>query len=506
MKYVVRTESLLKVVGDVLVLPCFSSTPSIRETLQEVDAAFQGKLLVHLERHAFKAHKGEWLMVPTFDVLKTQFLLVVGLGEKSLCDLDTVRFVAAITAQRSREVKAREVVTCLPLLTGKEVAPRLIAEAWVTGFGSASYQFHRYKSAKKETEKSDKAVVGVERVTLCESTRLRATAIQRGCDAANHVVEALCLARDLVNTPPGDMTPQDLLKAAQLVAKDQSRIELKLLTVEDMRKLGMDGTLAVARGSQHEAVGVHLTYHPKTKPKKRIAVIGKAVTFDSGGLSLKPADAMMTMKCDMAGAAAVIGLFQALPTSQVNVEVHGIFLAVENMPSGSAYRPGDVVKAMNGTTIEVLNTDAEGRVTLADALSYAATLKPDAMIDLATLTGACVVALGDDLSALMTNNPRLGGQLLRAAREMGEGLWELPLLGSYEDLIKSKVADIKNIGGRSAGAITAGLFLQHFVEKIPWAHLDIAGPAFVERETRPDHPYGGSGTGVRLLLRFLQEL
>mgnify|MGYP000207976890 CR=1 FL=1 len=242
------------------------------------------------------------------------------------------------------------------------------------------------------------------------------------------------------------------------------------------------------------------------KTKKRIALVGKAVTFDSGGLSIKTGDGMMTMKMDMAGAASVLGVFQALPSLDLDIEVHGIFLAVENMPSGKADRPGDVVKAMNGTTIEVLNTDAEGRVTLADALSYAMTLEPDAIIDLATLTGACVVALGEEVSGLLSSDQKLSDRLLAAAKEAGEGLWPLPLYEPYQELIKSKVADIKNIGGRAAGAITAALFLQHFVGKTPWAHLDIAGPAYAEKETRSDTPFGGTGHGVRTLLRYLQNL
>jgi leucyl aminopeptidase len=217
---------------------------------------------------------------------------------------------------------------------------------------------------------------------------------------------------------------------------------------------------------------------------------------------------MMTMKIDMAGAATVLGVFQALSNLNLDVEVHGIFLAVENMLSGKAYRPGDVVKAMNGVTIEVLNTDAEGRVTLADALSYAQTFEPDVIIDLATLTGACVVALGEEIAGIMSPNKKLSDQLLMSAKLAGESLWPLPLHEPYQELIKSKVADIKNIGGgRSGGAITAGLFLQHFVDpKTAWAHLDIAGPAYAEKETRPDVPFGGTGYGVRTLLRYLQSL
>jgi leucyl aminopeptidase len=251
---------------------------------------------------------------------------------------------------------------------------------------------------------------------------------------------------------------------------------------------------------------VHLIYKPRGA-KKKVCIVGKAVTFDSGGLSIKPADGMMTMKIDMAGAAAVLGLFKAIGETKPNVEVHGIFLAVENMPGGNAYRPGDVVQVMDGTTIEVLNTDAEGRLTLADALSYASTLQPDIIIDLATLTGACVVALGEEIAGLMTTDKKMSERLFTASRESGEPLWELPLYEPYMEHVKSKIADLKNIGSRGqAGAISAGMFLRPFVGKIPWAHLDIAGPSYTERETRPDQPYGASGYGVRLLMRFLQKL
>jgi leucyl aminopeptidase len=365
-----------------------------------------------------------------------------------------------------------------------------------------NYQFHTYKGKGAADQQKN----SVRTITICEQDRAKIAPAERGLSEAHALAEATILARDLVNTPSADMTPAKLAEVAKTIAGKGRRIALKILDAAKMQKLGMRAALAVGKGSAHEPVGVHLIYRPKGKAKKRVAVVGKAVTFDSGGLSLKPADGMMTMKIDMAGAAAVLGLFQALPHFDPAIEVHGIFLAVENMPSGTAYRPGDVVKAMNGTTIEVLNTDAEGRVTLADALSYAKTLKPDAIIDLATLTGACVVALGEDISGLMANDRKLADRLLAAAKQTGEPLWELPLFQPYHDLIKSKVADIKNIGGRSAGAITAGLFLSHFVDKLPWAHLDIAGPSYAEKETRPDVPFGGTGCGVRLLVRYLQGL
>jgi leucyl aminopeptidase len=238
---------------------------------------------------------------------------------------------------------------------------------------------------------------------------------------------------------------------------------------------------------------------------KKVALVGKAVTFDSGGLSLKPANGMMTMKCDMAGAAAVIGLFTALEALQPNVEVHGIYGACENMPSGKALRPGDIVRAMNGKTIEILNTDAEGRVTLADTLTYATKQNPDAIVDLATLTGACLVALGEQIAGLMTNNEKLAKEIQSSAKKAGERIWELPLPDDYKADLKSEIADYKNIGGNWGGAIDGGLFLQEFVGSIPWVHLDIAGPAYAEKPFTPYERHGGTGFGVRLLLEWLKS-
>jgi len=272
------------------------------------------------------------------------------------------------------------------------------------------------------------------------------------------------------------------------------------------------GFLAVARGSKEEPYVIHLTYKPKKKAKKTLVVIGKGITFDSGGLSLKPAQSMEDMKIDMAGAAAVLGLFSILPTLKPDIEIHGIIAACENMPSGHAYRPGDVITTMKGKTIEVLNTDAEGRITLADALLYAEGLKPDAMIDLATLTGACAVAVGDTHAGLFGNTEQLNEQLMNAARKSGEGLVEFPMPEEYRPTVQSRIADVRNTSAmKVGGAITAALFLQEFVgastdtaKPIPWAHVDIAGPAHAEVPLIPYWQFGATGYGVRTLVQFIE--
>ena len=495
----VKQGSVLDAACDMLVVHAFQGGSVWSGATQAIDKALGGLLQTYVKQEGFEGKLGEWLVLPTFGKCKAKKVALIGLGEKQAFDLDAVRKVGAWIARRGRDGKSKTVVTVLHGAGVANLPAREVAGALTEGLRLGSYRFHAYKGKpKKESE--------LREVILMEQDRIKAAAAMRGQAEAEALSSATLLARDLVNTPSADMTPAKMVEIAKSLAKSGSRITAKVLDATKMERMGMQAALAVGRGSIHPPIGIHLVYHPKGKAKRKIVLVGKAVTFDSGGLSLKPADGMMTMKIDMAGAASVIGLFQALPALAPQVEVHGIFLAVENMPSGQAYRPGDVVKAMNGTTIEVLNTDAEGRVTLADALSYATTLKPDAIIDLATLTGACVVALGEEIAAVMSNDRKLTERLLQAAQTTGEPLWELPLFQPYQDLIKSKVGDLKNIGGRSAGAITAGLFLSHFVNKISWAHLDIAGPSYAEKETRPDMPFGGTGYGVRLLARYLQAL
>ncbi|MCC6563900.1 leucyl aminopeptidase [Candidatus Uhrbacteria bacterium] len=481
---------------DVLVLPVTKGT-KFRKWLDP-------KIADQLEADGFEGNLGEWACLPTYGLMKARKIALLGVGERSALTNDILRRVGGLLSKRTREAKAKSVVTSLMGVTFGDLALREGVEAFTEGILLAAYGFHPYH--KKQAEKHAKS--SLKTLTVFEERKIALATYERAFYEAAVLSEATCLARDLVNTPSQDMYPLRMADIAKEIAAGSKQISLKLLDRDRMERLKMDAALAVARGSTHEPVGVHLVYKPKGKAKKRIAIVGKAVTFDSGGLSIKPADGMMSMKIDMAGGASVLGLFKALSSITPDVEVHGIFLAVENMPSGHAYRPGDVVRAMNGTTIEVLNTDAEGRVTLADALSYAATFEPDAVVDLATLTGACVVALGEEIAGAMGNDRRLLDRIKLASEEAGESLWELPMPPSYEDHVKSKIADVKNIGAKGqAGAISAALFLKHFIPAgLPWVHLDIAGPAYTEREARPDMPVGGTGFGVRTLVRYLQGL
>ena len=498
----VKCGSGLNETCDLLVVGVFKKIKALDEFTEKVNVASGHVIDDMMKEEGFEGDVAEWLIFPTFGKLKAKKLAVIGLGERAAFTIDTARKIGASIIKRAREAKAKNVWTMLHGVGVNGFTTRDVAAAFGEGVWLGSYHFHAYK--EKERKEASKKEVAT--LTVAIDDRGKVVQTERGFARARLLAEATMFARDLVNTPSAEMTPAKMAEVAKEIAKRDKRISLKIFDQTKMESMGMRAALAVARGSQHSPYGIHLVFRPSSKPKRRIAIVGKAVTFDSGGLSIKPSEGMTTMKIDMAGAAAVLGLFRALPSLEVDTEVHGIFLAVENMPSGTAYRPGDVVKAKNGVTIEILNTDAEGRVTLADALSYAAELKPDEIVDLATLTGACVVALGEEISGLMANDRKLAARLLLAASKAGEELWELPLFQSYQEHIKSRVADIKNTGARGqAGTISAALFLSHFVGKIPWAHLDIAGPSYAEKETRPDVPFGGTGCGVRLLATYLEH-
>ena len=483
---------------DLLVIPLFQK--EIPAVLKDQRLRFFRDLL---KEEGISGKTDEVLAVRTLGRLRVKRLAVVGMGERSACSEDTLRLMAARALKLAREVKAQEIGLVWPELEPGSSTTTSTSQALAEGARLAAYRFNVYK--KKDVKNG--ATREPKQLTIFMDDSALVKESERGLSAAKLLAEATCFARDLVNTPSADLTPQHLADLASALVVDGSRITAKVMDADKLDELGMHATLAMGRGSDHAPVGVHLTYHPLGEPQKRIVIVGKAVTFDSGGLSLKQKDGMATMKMDMAGAATVLGLFKLLPKLALPFEIHGIFLAVENMPSGKACRPGDIVTSHNGTTIEILSTDAEGRVTLADALSYASQLKPDLVIDLATLTGACLIALGEDIAGLLGNDAELIDALTAAAQATGEPVWELPLYQPYAEAVKSKIADLKITAGRSGGVITAALFLEKFVGKdLPWAHLDIAGPAYAEKETRADQPAGGTGFGVRLLARYLQAL
>ncbi len=410
-------------------------------------------------------------------------VIVAGLGKKGRFTTEKLRRAAALVARQARSLGLRELSMVLP--------PGDRRENTIAAVEGTLLSLYEYKPFKSKDSRP---------------LKLRLVRVDGDPAAARRAgiyARATILARDLVNEPPSLCTPRRLAEAARAVAR--GGIRARVFDAGGIRRMGMGGILGVAAGSTEPPRFVHLTYRAPGA-KRTVALVGKGITFDSGGLCIKPADAMLHMKDDMSGAAAVVAVFQALRDLRPRANVHGVFAAAENMPGGSAYKTGDVLRAMNGKTMEIVNTDAEGRLILADALSYASRLKPDVILDMATLTGACVVALGADITGVFTRDAGLRDRLLEAGRKEGEKLWPLPLEEDYRDLIKSEVADMKNSGGRWGGAITAALFLQEFVaEGARWAHLDIAGPALAESD-KPYRPAGGTGVIVRTLLRYIEDL
>ena len=416
---------------------------------------------------------------------------VVGMGPADKMTTAVIRQAAASLARSAKRMRRIAVSILDAVPDGIDRADALAALA--EGMALGAYTFGDFKSEPTPNKLENVHVIG-------PGGRVVTEALEQG----RRVAEAVCFARDLVNEPGGSLTPARFAELAVEMAEREG-LEITVLDLEAIREAELGGLLGVNRGSEQPPRFVEISYVPAAESGCRgsVALVGKGLTFDSGGLSIKTGTGMMTMKCDMSGGAAVLGVMAAISAVAPPVKVTGYVPMTDNMLGGDATRPGDVLTMANGKTVEVLNTDAEGRLVLADALSLACRAEPDAIVDLATLTGACMVALGPKVAGLMGNNEAWINQLAGAAERTGERVWRLPLPDDYKAQLDSSVADMKNIGGPHGGALTAGLFLSNFVEdEIPWAHLDIAGPAFTDSEDG-ETAKGGTGFGVRMLLDAL---
>jgi leucyl aminopeptidase len=454
---------------------------------------------VELPAAAKKEFEGKKRQVRQADALAgaATRVVLVGLGEAKDADAELLRRVAAIGVKKAEKGGYARCTIWVSkavekAVGGAEAAGRAAAE----GARMGNYSFTSCKSKPK-------------------ARKLRATAVcgsgapfRRGVKRGDAEGAANCFVRDLQNTPGNLMRPRDMASEARKLARAGARISCTVLSEAQMAKLGMGSLLSVSRGSSEPAQLIHLRYKPKGRSKGRVAFVGKGLTFDAGGISLKPSAKMDEMRYDMSGGAAVLGVFHALGKLDVPFEVHGVVPASENLPDGKANKPGDIVTAMNGKTIEVLNTDAEGRLILADALAYTVKkVKPDTIIDIATLTGAVVVALGHEMSGMFPSTTELRDDLSAAGEDCGERVWPLPLFDCHRDQMKGRVGDLRNINsGQGNGSTTGAAFLEHFIGDTPeWAHLDIAGAAWgtVDRDY-VGGPFG-TGVGTRLLLRFLEN-
>ncbi len=427
-----------------------------------------------IDQDNFKGKFGETYLLPTYGKEIYRKVLVLGLGKKSELNPNKLREAVAKAIKKAMQMEAKTVAFSLDGIDFD------YSEQFAMGAFIADYTFDKYKSEKKDN-------------------KVKEVYIQANQDLVNKaekIASAMTFTRNLANEPAQYATPSELAAIACDLGLDT-----KIYDKEECEKMGMGAFLAVARGSIQEPKFIHMKYSV-ANPKKKIAIIGKGITFDSGGLDIKPPSSMLTMKDDMSGAACVLGIMSILKEFNPQVEVHGIIAACENMPGCSAYKPGDILTAKNGKTIEVDNTDAEGRLTLADALCYACELGVDEVIDLATLTGACMVALGSNAAGIMGNDDSMINELITTAEKSGERYWKLPLWEEYFDSLKSDIADMKNTGSRWGGASTAGVFLQKFVKDVKWAHIDIAGVAFLEKPQK-ELIKGATGAGVRTLLNYI---
>ena len=421
---------------------------------------------------------------------------LIGLGKADKLSQRGVRAALTGAGRTAKKLRDRKIAILFPYTLPKfddEQTTLFVADC----VAQSDYKYDAYITVKKEQKR-----IPIDAIVIAPSS-ISAKRAKELSNVANAVKDGVTTVRDLGNMPPNVMTPERLAERAVEVCK-ATGVKCTVYGLREIERMKMGGLIAVNRGSDLDPRFVVMEYSGK-RAKKHVALVGKGITFDSGGISIKPAEKMEEMKFDMCGAAAVIGVMEAAAKLDLPVKLTGIFAATENLPSGSAYKPGEIITMRNGKTVEIVNTDAEGRMILGDALHYASELRPDHILDYATLTGACVVALGSEAAGLYSNDDELARKLIEAGERVGDRVWRMPLWDEYRDLIRSEWADMKNSGGRWAGANTAAIFLKEFVDCPSWAHLDIAGTAYAESENARE-ARGASGAGVRVTIEFLQSL
>jgi leucyl aminopeptidase len=503
MKITVRQGEIQKARDEALVVNLFqisSANAKLGGATAAVDKALDGALQRVLRSGDFKGEKSQTIVLYPEGRFPGRRVLLVGLGKKADFDLDVARRAAGTAAVKLQELGVESATTILHGAGVGGLDVDAAAQALAEGSILACYRFDAYRTGINAGGRTT-----LKRLTVIETDARRLPGLRRGIRAGVHIAEGVCVARDLCNHPGNTATPSYLATRARSMAR-RTGLRCRVLGEPAMRKLGMGALLGVSAGSAEPARFIILEHGKFTgkAQRKPLVFVGKGVTFDSGGISIKGSAGMGDMKFDMSGAAAVLGAMQAVAELGIAQPVVGIVPATENLLDGKSVKPGDVLKTMAGKTIEIDNTDAEGRLILADALAYAQRYEPAGIVDLATLTGACVVALGEHASGLMSNNDELAAKVEAASRSTAEKVWRLPLWSEYRDQIKSSVADMKNTGGRNGGAITAASLLAEFVGDTPWVHLDIAGTAW-SAKARPYTPRGGVGVGVRLLVELARN-
>jgi leucyl aminopeptidase len=497
----VQQATVTEIDTPLLVVNLFEGVTQPGGAAGAVDAALNGQIRQLIADGEISGEAATVTVIhnPRQEALKARRVAVVGLGKQAEFEAENARVAAALAARKARELKLDSFAT---IVHGAGIGGLELGDAARATMESSILALYRYEQFKEATKSRHE----VSSCTVIDQDGDRVSRLEQSAALARITCDAVMKVRDLSVGPSNFVTPQYLAETAREVA-NQYGLDIMVWGKDELAAHGMNAILAVNSGSARPPAFVVLRYHAPAATRT-LAVVGKGITFDSGGISLKAAENMEYMRHDMTGAATVIGFVQLAAAGKLPVNVLGVFAATENVPSGTAYKPGDVFRAYNGKTMEIVNTDAEGRVILSDSLAYAAEQKPDAIVDFATLTGACQVALGDHATGLMTNNQPLADRLVAAGEKSGDRCWQLPLWKVYGEQIKTAMADVRNTGGRRAGAITAGLFLKEFVGDVPWVHLDIAGTAYADSGQTYVAPYnpkpGATGVGVRLLWHFCQ--
>lgn len=499
MKTKAITKNILQADTDAIAVAVFKNEGPKSSFLKELDKISEGLVASVFQTEGFNGERGKTSLIrikPSGKV-KAGRILLVGVGDRADYKLPDVSFLAGTAARYLRELNIKR-ITLVPRLDG--ASARDVSANAIQGVITGLFDLDKYKTSGNGKDKNIELVaVAIEGAKEKE--------MEEGFERGRIIGESINFTRDLANEPPNILTPTEMAKRAQAMAKEVG-LKCEILDEADMRKLGMGSLLSVAAGSEQPPKMIILKYEPKKTSKKKsemLAFVGKGITFDTGGISLKPADGMEAMKYDMTGGGTVLGIMRAIALLKPSVPVLGVVAATENMPSGKASRPSDVVRAMNGKTIEILNTDAEGRLILADAVAYAEKQGATHIVDIATLTGAVIIALGNINTGIMGNDQDFVNEIIECGRETGEKFWQLPIGKEYSDMIKSDIADVKNIGpARKAGTIIGAVFIQEFVDKAKWAHLDIAGTAWAD-EPSPHQAKGPTGVAIKTLIRLTEK-
>ncbi|MCC7203386.1 MAG: leucyl aminopeptidase [Nitrospirae bacterium] len=499
MKFTVKEGSLLRERVDAILIGIYEDTGEMSPFAEEVNRLLGGTVDRVLSRKSFTGKIEQTEVLETREMAPAGYFILCGLGKVEKAGIEQIRQAAGRGVLRAREMGLKKVgVSAVSFIkTTQGVTAEDVATAVSEAANLALYRFTKYKVRENGNTKN------IEEMRFVEKDRKTVTAVKKGVEKGRIISDSVNLARDLINYPANDMTPGILAESAKKMARS-AKIKCTVLSRPQIEKLGMGAYLGVSQGSAEPPKFIILEYNGGKKGEKPVVIVGKSITFDSGGISIKPSEGMGKMKYDMSGGAATIGVLRAASMLRLPLNIVGLLPATENMPSGTAIRPGDILRSMSGRTIEIISTDAEGRLALSDALFYATRYKPRWIIDIATLTGACAVALGSHAIGMLGNDKALKDRVTAAGEKVWERVWEMPLWDEYAEQIKTPVADMKNSGGREGGVITAAIFLSKFVENYPWVHLDIASTEWGDKD-KAYVPAGPTAVGTRLILQLLMD-